>query len=250
MKRVFDFLISGVALLLLSPIFLITILVVWLQDFKNPFYIPLRMGKNMSPFKMYKFRSMVMNADKTGVTSTSGKDQRITAVGRIIRKFKLDELSQLINVFLGDMSLVGPRPQVVSHVKECYTKDEKRLLSVRPGITDISSIVFSDEGEILKDSSDPDITYNQLIRPWKSRLGIFYIENKNLLLDMKLIYLTVIAIISKESALKSINRILSRLKADKELIAVAKRDQPLVPTPPPGARNIVMNKEGKVENER
>lgn len=241
LKRLFDFVISGTALLLLSPIFLTTMLAVWLNDYHNPFYIPWRMGKGMKPFKMYKFRSMSMNADKTGVTSTSNSDNRITKVGHLIRKFKLDELSQLINVFLGDMSLVGPRPQVISHIEECYTEEENRLLTIRPGITDISSIIFSDEGAILADSKDADLDYNRIIRPWKSRLGLLYVDNVSLGLDIKLIYLTVIAIINKPKAIEGIQYILKNQKAEQQLIEVAKRDKPLYPFPPPGATEVVTN---------
>ncbi|MES2376120.1 MAG: sugar transferase [Bacteroidota bacterium] len=245
-KRTFDFVVSTVVILLLSPVFLLTMLAVWLQDFQNPFYVPLRMGRGMKPFKMYKFRSMVVNADKQGGTSTSSNDMRVTGIGKIIRRFKLDELSQLINVFLGDMSLVGPRPQVISHVNDCYTEQEKHLLDVRPGITDISSIVFSDEGDILKDTPDPDLGYNQLIRPWKSKLGIFYINHQSFLLDFKLIMLTVVAIISKDDALKSINKILIQLKAEQEIIEVAKRKNKLVPTPPPGSSSVITNPDGRI----
>ncbi len=233
LKRLFDFSVATVALVLLSPIFLITMLAVWLQDYHNPFYIPLRMGRGMKPFKMYKFRSMVMNADKTGVTSTAGTDNRVTAVGRTIRRFKLDELSQLINVFLGDMSLVGPRPQVISHIKECYTAAENHLLDVRPGITDISSIVFSDEGDILHGSTDPDLDYNRLIRPWKSRLGLLYVAKQSFFLDLKLIYLTVVAIINKPKALQGIHKILTALNADPQVIDVCKREKTLTPFSPP-----------------
>ena len=126
---------------------------------------------------MVKIRSMIINADKTGVDSTSSDDMRITSVGKVIRKLKLDELSQLWNVLIGDMSLVGPRPNVKSET-DLYTKIEKNLLNVKPGITDFSSIVFSDEGDILSGSDDPDLLYNQLIRPWKSRLSLFYIEKR------------------------------------------------------------------------
>jgi hypothetical protein len=115
---------------------------------------------------------------------------------------------------------------------------------VRPGITDISSIVFSDEGDILKDTPDPDLGYNQLIRPWKSRLGIFYINNISFALDIKLIYLTVVAIVSKKDALKSINEILIKLQAEPELIEVAKRKKKLIPVPPPGATTIIINSDG------
>jgi hypothetical protein len=143
------------------------------------------------------------------------------------------------------MSLVGPRPNVKRET-DLYTIEEKKLLTVRPGITDFSSIVFSDEGDILKDQSDPDIAYNQLIRPGKSMLGIFYIEKRNFLIDIKLVYLTVIAIISKEKALKSLVTILKKLDATDLLINIASRKQNLYPMPPPGARNIVMNREGRV----
>ena len=121
---------------------------------------------------MIKLRSMIVNAEKSKVDSTSSNDPRITKIGKIIRKLKLDELSQLFNVFIGEMSLVGPRPNVKRET-DLYTKVEKNLLSVKPGITDFASIIFSDESEILKNVDDPDISYNQLIRPWKSRLGLF-----------------------------------------------------------------------------
>ena len=120
---------------------------------------------------MVKLRSMIINADKNKVDSTASDDMRITRVGMMIRAYKLDELTQLINVLKGDMSLVGPRPNVQRDV-DLYSETEKRLLSVKPGITDFSSIIFSDEGDILSGLDDPDIAYNQLIRPWKSRLGI------------------------------------------------------------------------------
>jgi hypothetical protein len=144
------------------------------------------------------------------------------------------------------MSLVGPRPNVKRET-DLYTIEEKKLLSVRPGITDFSSIVFSDEGDILKDYSDPDIAYNQLIRPGKSMLGIFYIKNRSFIIDLQLIFLTAVTIVSKENALKGVVRLLSKLKAEDILIQIASREKELVPMPPPGATNIVMNREGRVE---
>ena len=227
LKRSFDILFSIIGLLIFSPIIILTIVFIFAYDYKNPFYTPIRMGKGMIPFKMYKFRSMVIDADKNGVTSTSGNDKRITPIGKIIRRFKLDELSQFINVLLGDMSFVGPRPQVVDHVINEYTNFEKKLLIVKPGITDISSIVFSDEGEILKDSKDPDSDYNFLIRPWKSRLGIIYVEKSTIILDLKLIIITIIAILNKQLALKYINQLLINFKVDKELISVCTRNEDL-----------------------
>ena len=246
MKRVFDFILAFIGLILSSPILLPVIFLIWIQDWNSPFYIAPRVGKGEKPFKMLKLRSMIMNADKTGVDSTSSNDKRITGVGKFIRKYKLDELSQLWNVLIGDMSLVGPRPNVKRET-DLYTIEEKKLLIVRPGITDFSSIVFSDEGEILKDQIDPDIAYNQLIRPGKSMLGIFYIENRSFIIDIKLIYLTVIAIISKEKALNSLLFILKKLGSTDLLINIASRKNQLVPMPPPGAKNIVTNREGKVD---
>jgi lipopolysaccharide/colanic/teichoic acid biosynthesis glycosyltransferase len=246
MKRIFDFLLSLFGLIISSPLLIPIIIIVWIQDWHSPFYVAMRVGKGEKLFKMVKLRSMIVNAHKTGVDSTSSNDNRITGVGRFIRRYKLDELSQLWNVLIGDMSLVGPRPNVKRET-DLYTIEEKKLLTVKPGITDFSSIVFSDEGDILKDQSDPDISYNQLIRPWKSKLGIFYIANKNFILDIKLIYLTIIAVLSRDSALKSISGILKNMKADDELVRVALRRDVLVPTPPPGARNIVTNREGRVD---
>lgn len=246
MKRIIDFILSLIGLILASPILLPTIFLVWIQDWHSPFYIAPRVGKNERQFKMLKLRSMVINADKSGVDSTSSNDKRITGVGRFIRKYKLDELSQLWNVLIGDMSLVGPRPNVKRET-DLYTLQEKKLLTVRPGITDFSSIVFSDEGDILKDQVDPDIAYNQLIRPGKSMLGVFYIDKRNLFIDIKLIFLTVIAIISKERALIGIVGILKKLNANDLLIEISSRKKVLLPMPPPGAKNIVTNREGRVE---
>lgn len=248
MKRSLDFTLSLVGLLLFSPVLLPVMFLVWIQDWHSPFYIAPRVGKNETIFKMVKLRSMVINADKSGVDSTSSSDKRITAVGRFIRKYKLDELTQLWNVLVGDMSLVGPRPNVKRET-DLYTSIEKKLLTVKPGITDFSSIVFSDEGEILKDSLDPDLDYNQIIRPWKSRLGIAYIENYNIFLDVQLIYLTAVAIINKNKALEGVSRILGKgLKGvTTEMIEVSLRKEPLRPTPPPGAKNVVTNREGRVD---
>lgn len=246
MKRILDFILSLIGLVLASPMLLPTIFLVWIQDWHSPFYIAPRVGKNERLFKMLKLRSMIVNADKSGVDSTSSNDKRITGVGRFIRKYKLDELSQLWNVLIGDMSLVGPRPNVKRET-DLYTTQEKLLLTVKPGITDFSSIVFSDEGDILKDQDDPDIAYNQLIRPGKSMLGIFYIKNRSIFIDLKLIFITAIAIISKENALKWVVSILRKMKADKILIQIASREKDLVAMPPPGATNIVTNREGRVE---
>ena len=190
---------------------------------------------------MVKLRSMVVNADKSGVDSTSSNDSRITVIGRIIRKFKLDEITQLWNVFRGDMSLVGPRPNVKRET-DLYTNVEKGLLDVKPGITDFSSIVFSDENDILKDSTNPDLDYNQLIRPWKSRLGLLYISNQSVLIDIRLVYLTILAILSREKALKGVCKLLEQIGVPKDVIKVAKRESVLVAFPPPGSDAIVTSR--------
>ncbi|NQU85562.1 MAG: sugar transferase [Mariniphaga sp.] len=247
MKRIFDLIISGIGLIIFSPVLIPVIIIVWIQDWHSPFYIAPRVGKNNKIFNMVKLRSMIINADKSGVDSTSSYDKRITKTGKFIRKFKLDELTQLWNVLIGDMSLVGPRPNVKRET-DIYTKKEKKILSVKPGNTDFSSIVFSDEGEILKDQADPDIAYNQLIRPWKSRLGLFYIKNKNLVTDLKLIFLTATAIISKEKALNGVSKLLYNLGANNELIEISLRKKELVPSVPPGANKIVKNREGRIDN--
>ena len=139
------------------------------------------------------------------------------------------------------MSFVGPRPNVKRET-DLYTMEEKHLLTVRPGITDLASIVFSDEGEILEGSINPDLDYNQLIRPWKSRLGIFYVNNKSIWIDIQLMLLTAVAIISKSKSIKSINKILSKKLANEELIRVSLRVDPLIPSPPPGSDRIVTSR--------
>ena len=242
MKRLLDIIVSIVGLLIFSPLLMAVMFLVWMQDKKSPFYIATRVGQNKKNFNMVKLRSMVTNADKTGVDSTSASDTRITPVGHFIRKYKLDELTQLWNVLLGNMSLVGPRPNVKNDT-DLYTSVERELLSVKPGITDFSSIVFSDEGDILKDSSDPDLDYNQLIRPGKNLLGLFYLNKSNIALDIYLCFLTVVAIVSKTNALLLINKLLIYLKADTEIIEIASRKKPLLPRPPPGMSEIVKSRQ-------
>jgi len=238
MKRVFDLLFSFIGLFLLFPIIIIACFGIYLQDKHTPFYIAKRTGKNNIPFNMIKLRSMILNAEKNKVDSTSSNDPRITKIGRFIRKFKLDELSQLLNVFIGEMSLVGPRPNVKRET-DLYTKVEKNLLRVKPGITDFASIIFSDESEILKNVHDPDISYNQLIRPWKSRLGLFYIKKQSIQLDILIIIFTVLSFFSREISLILINKTLKKLNAPSDLCQLSLRKDKLKPTPPPGSDEIV-----------
>jgi lipopolysaccharide/colanic/teichoic acid biosynthesis glycosyltransferase len=233
MKRIFDIVFSFIGMIVISPVLIPATLAIWFQDFHSPFYVAVRVGKNGKPYKMVKLRSMKVNADSSGVSSTSSNDSRITSTGKIIRKFKLDELPQGWHVFNGDMSFVGPRPQV-SHLVDEYTQEEKGLLKARPGITDFSSIVFADENNILKDSEDPDLDYDLLIRPWKSRLGLFYVEKQSMILDIFLMALTLVGIVSREKALKGVTHLLTKLDADPTLIQISKRTDPLQPHTPPG----------------
>jgi len=240
-KRLFDLVVALILIIVFSPLLILFLLLIWKQDWNSPFYVAPRVGKNEKIFKMIKFRSMIVNADKSGVDSTSANDNRITPLGNFIRKYKIDELPNFFNILKGDMSFVGPRPNVKRET-DIYTMEEKHLLSVRPGITDLASIVFSDEGEILEGSINPDLDYNQLIRPWKSRLGIFYVNNKSIWIDIQLMLLTAIAIISKSKSIKSINKILSKKLANEELIRVSLRVDPLIPSPPPGSDRIVTSR--------
>ena len=238
LKRLFDITVSASGLLILWPFLLMFMLLIWLQDFYSPFYIAPRARSRGKTFNMIKLRSMVKNADKKGGASTAASDRRITWVGRLIRKTKFDEVPQLWNVLLGHMSLVGPRPQVMRDVSTFYTEEEYHLFDVRPGITDFASIVFADEGDILKDSPNPDLKYNQIIRPWKSRLGLFYTLHQTVLIDFQLILLTIISAISRPKALSGVQHLLAKLGANPELIEIAGRNRPLYPAPPPGTSEI------------
>lgn len=237
LKRLFDILISACGLLILWPFLLLFILLIWLQDFCSPFYIAPRARARGRTFNMIKLRSMVKNADKKGGASTAANDRRITWVGKVIRKTKFDEVPQLWNVLVGDMSLVGPRPQVMRDVA-LYTEEEYHLFDARPGITDFASIVFSDEGDILKGSENPDLKYNQVIRPWKSRLGLFYTQHQSVAVDIQLIVLTVFTVLSRPIALRGVQRLLTRLGSAPELVRIAARAEPLLPVPPPGAAAV------------
>jgi lipopolysaccharide/colanic/teichoic acid biosynthesis glycosyltransferase len=241
-KRIFDIILSLFGLILFSLPLIVISLIVWLQDFGSPLYISERIGKNGKPFKIFKLRSMIKNASSFGVDSTASNDKRITPIGHLIRKFKLDELTQLLNVFLGQMSLVGPRPNVLSETK-LYTNEERKILTVKPGITDFASIVFSDEGEILAGKSDPDLAYNQLIRPWKSRLAILYKDLSSFRIDLTLIIITLVSLFSREKALEMIVRLLTKLHAENEIIIVSSRKIALTPYPPPGSDKIVTTRE-------
>ena len=194
MIRFFDFILSLVGLVVLAPIFIV--LAIWIKiDSKGPvFYKQVRVGRNGIDFGLFKFRSMVVDADKRGLITVGGRDPRITRSGYFIRKYKLDELPQLINVLVGDMSLVGPRPEVRKYV-DLYTDEQQKVLSVKPGITDYASIEYMDENEILGKSSDPEKTYIEEIMPEKIKYNMKYISNKSLFEYFKIILLTVLKIV-------------------------------------------------------
>ena len=242
MKRLVDFSMALFGLTLFSPILLLVMFLVWNQDRHSPIYSAKRVGKDGRVFYMVKLRSMVVNADQTGVDSTSANDTRITHIGRLIRRYKLDEMTQLWNVLVGEMSLVGPRPNVEREVK-LYSTEEQKLLSVLPGITDFASIVFSDEGEILRDKMDPDLAYHQLIRPGKSALGLFYVANRSLLVDIELIFYTCVSIVSRSTALNLLCKLLGRLNCPNDLLALSARTNPLKPSVPPGLKNVVESRD-------
>ena len=240
-KRIFDIIFSFIGLIFLIPLIIPFIILIWLQDFENPFYIADRVGLYHKKFKIIKLRSMIVKADKSKVDSTSANDPRITKVGSIIRKLKLDELTQLFNVFKGEMSFVGPRPNVERET-DLYSDKEKILLEVKPGITDFASIVFSDESEILKDHQNPNIAYNQLIRPRKNYLALTYIENQSINLDLKIILLTIFSFLNKRKALNLIVRILRDFNTKEEIVEMARRNYKLKPIAPPGLKHIVYSR--------
>ena len=194
MIRLFDILFSTIGLLVLSPLFLVIYIIIIIESKGGGFYSQTRVGKNGIPFAIYKFRSMRTDADKHGLITVGGRDPRITRIGYYIRKYKIDELPQLWNVLVGDMSLVGPRPEVQKYV-DLYTEEQRKVLSVRPGITDYASIEYVDENILLAKSDDPDKTYIEVVMPAKIVLNMKYINNKSLKEYFKIIFLTLAKIV-------------------------------------------------------
>ena len=189
MTRLFDILFAGIGLIVLSPLLAVLYLLVCIESPGGGFYRQKRVGKNGKDFWLYKFRSMRKGADKKGLITVGGHDSRITHTGYFIRKYKLDELPQLFNVLRGDMSLVGPRPEVRKYV-DMYTSEQRKVLRVRPGIADYASIEYADENVILGQSANPDKTYIEQIMPDKIRLNMKYIANHSIGEYFKIIFLT------------------------------------------------------------
>ncbi len=195
MKRLFDIVCSFTGLLLLSPLLILISLCVGLGSRGGVFYRQTRVGKNGVDFKLFKFRTMHIGADKKGLLTVGGRDPRITAAGYYLRRYKLDELPQLFNVLSGSMSLVGPRPEVRKYV-ELYNAEQKKVLLVKPGITDYASLEYFSENELLAASSDPEKTYIEEVMPAKLALNKQYISEAGLLTDLKIIFRTLKRIVS------------------------------------------------------
>jgi lipopolysaccharide/colanic/teichoic acid biosynthesis glycosyltransferase len=196
LKRPFDIIVAGASLILLSPVLLVVAALITLHDGGPVFYRGERIGLRGRPFRIYKFRSMIAGAERTGVTSTAKGDPRVTPIGRFIRKTKIDELPQLINVLKGEMSMVGPRPEVKKFT-DLYTGEEKALLTLKPGMTDYASLWNFDEAELLKDSTNPDKDYLEKIRPEKIRLQLKYLREMSLATDAKILLLTLKKILTR-----------------------------------------------------
>lgn len=190
LKRLFDITLSVIGLIMVSPIFLI--LAVWIKlDSKGPvFYHQVRVGRGNRDFRIFKFRSMRVGADKGSLITVGGRDPRVTKSGYFIRKFKLDELPQLLNVLLGDMSFVGPRPEV-RHYVDMYTEEQMHVLDVRPGITDLASIKYLNESELLAKAEDPEWYYVNVIMPDKLSINLEYVARSSFWFDMKMIFMTI-----------------------------------------------------------
>lgn len=194
-KRLFDIVLSLTGIIILLPVFIVISVIILIDSKGGVFYKQKRVGKEAKEFYLYKFRSMPPGSDKKGLLTIGGKDNRITKPGYLLRKYKLDELPQLFNVLLGDMSLVGPRPEVEKYVA-LYTDEQKKVLSVKPGITDYASIEYSNENEILGSVSAPEEIYINTIMPAKLSLNLKYINEKSFMTDLKIIFLTIKKIFS------------------------------------------------------
>ncbi|MCE9538114.1 MAG: sugar transferase [Bacteroidetes bacterium] len=190
LKRIFDISFSFIGLVILLPFFIIIGLLIVIDSAGGVFYKQARVGKNNIDFYLFKFRSMRTGADKKGLLTVGGRDSRITRMGYFIRKYKIDELPQLLNVLLGDMSLVGPRPEVRKYV-DLYNEKQKQVLSVKPGITDYASIEYSNENELLGKAENPEQVYIDEIMPEKLKLNLKYIDEQGIITDLKIIFKTI-----------------------------------------------------------
>lgn len=200
-KRIFDIAVSSISLLILSPLLVLIVVLIKLESKGPVFYKQFRVGLNERPFYIYKFRTMEIGADRRGPLITSVNDPRITRAGKLLRKSKLDEMPQLFNVLKGDMSIVGPRPEVPYYVK-LYTDEQKKILTIKPGMTDPATVYFRNEEELLAQVDDRENFYINEIMPVKLNLYLHYVANKSLLYDMKLILLEILALILPQAVFR------------------------------------------------
>lgn len=200
MKRLFDIVASGIGLILLSPIFLILSVMIVIDSPGGVFFRGPRVGKNGKTFRIFKFRSMVKDCEGKGKWNVGDNDDRITRTGHFLRKTKLDEIPQLINVFIGDMSFVGPRPELQVYV-DMYTDEEKKILDLKPGITDYASMVNIAQFETFTKAIDPDVAYLKYIRPLKLKLQLFYREHNSFWGDIRLIFWTIYKVLTHSDKL-------------------------------------------------
>ncbi len=233
-KRLIDIIFAALVLIVASPLILTAMLWIYAYDGQAPVYWSMRVGRGGRDFRMAKLRTMVVDAERRGGSSTSRSDARVTAPGRWLRRWKIDELPQLWNVLMGHMSLVGPRPNLRRGGVDRYTAEELGLLAARPGVTDLASIVFSDEADILDGAPDADALYDRAIRPWKSRLGLLYISRRTIWIDLQILALTAACLGHRPAALRGVDGILAGWSAEEELRRVCRRREPLPRAAPPG----------------
>lgn len=235
--RLIDIIGGLVGLILSMPFILIATVLIWLEDRHNPFYVAERIGAGGKPFKFLKLRSISVKSGVRPDEIITARDPRVTRLGHWIRASKVDELPQFWHVLRGQMSLVGPRANVQAIV-DAFTEEEMRIISVKPGVTDLASIVFLNLGKVLEESDNPKQDYNRLVRPWKSRLALLYVDHQSPALAIRILWLTVLAFINHQRALEGVARISLRFKADPKLARIVRREEQLAPCAPPGAEIV------------
>ncbi len=236
--RVIDIIGGSIGAVIGAPFILLAMIAIWLEDRHNPFYIADRIGADGKSFRFIKLRSISMKKEVEPDEIISSRDPRVTSLGHFLRASKIDELPQFWHVLSGQMSLVGPRANVRTIV-DAFTEEERRIVSVKPGITDLASIVFMNLGKVLEDSDNPKLDYNRLVRPWKSRLALLYVDNASPILALRIIWLTVVAFFDRDAALRGVARIAQACHADPKLTEAVLSGNRLEPYPPPGADEIV-----------
>lgn len=240
-RRIFDLAVAVPACVLTAPAIALASAAIVLEDGGSPFYRCARVGLGGSTMQFTKLRTMRNDPKSAGVVSTTASDPRVTKIGAVLRRWKLDELPQFWLVLRGDMAVVGPRPNVPEEVA-LYTDEERGLLDVLPGITDLSSIVFSDLSEILDGAADANLAYNQVVRPWKSRLGLLYAKNATTSLDWRIVLLTARSMVDRPAALREVSRIVAALGGGEDLALVCLRQGQPPAAPPPGANDVVQRR--------